>query len=87
MHWLEGAYGVDTPAPGSVDEANRPDAHFHSLDPSFTPQPPVGASLAQALGHLLSQVLESQYPAHPRFGTEIRLGGEHEFVLVDVAQR
>jgi hypothetical protein len=65
---------VDTPAPGSVDDATRPDSHFHVLDPSLTPQPPVGANLGQALLHLLSQMLESQYPAHPRFGTEVKLG-------------
>jgi hypothetical protein len=74
INWLEGAYGVDTPAPGSVDDATRPDSHFHVLDPSLTPQPPVGANLGQALLHLLSQMLESQYPAHPRFGTEVKLG-------------
>jgi len=69
---LEGAYGVDTPAPGSVVESCSPDTNLHSLDPSFTPQPPVGARLEKALEHLLSQMLESQYPAHPRFGTEIK---------------
>ena len=56
-----------------MDESCSPDTHFHSLDPSFTPQPPVGANLEKALEHLLSQMLESQYPAHPRFGTEIKL--------------
>lgn len=71
---LEGAYGVDTPTTGSVDESCSLGTHFHSLDPSFTPQPPVGAGLAQALEHLLAQMLERQYPAHPRFGAEIKLG-------------
>ena len=74
INWLEGAYGVDTPAPAALDESARPDSHFHALDPSFTPQPPVGAHLAQALEHLLAQVLESQYPGHPRFGTEVKTG-------------
>ena len=73
IRYLEGAYGVDTPAPGSVDAACTPDSHFHSLDPSFTPQAPVGANLGHALEHLLFQMLESQYPAHPQFGAEIKL--------------
>ena len=74
IRFLHGAYGVDTPAEGSVDPSCTPDAHFHSLDPSFTPQPPVGADLGQALAHLLSQMLESQYAAHPVFGAEVKLG-------------
>ena len=73
IRYLEGAYGVDAPAPGSVDEFCTPDTHFHSLDPSFTPLPPVGESLEKALEHLLFQMLESQYLAHPPFGTEIKL--------------
>ena len=75
IRYLEGTYGVDSPVPGSVDEACSPDTHYHSLDPSFTPQAPVGANLQQALHHLLSQMLESQFPAHPRFGVEeIKIG-------------
>jgi len=75
IRYLEGAYGVDSAVPGSVDESCSPDSHYHSLDPSYTPQAPVGESLQPALGHLLSQMLESQYPAHPRFGVEeIKIG-------------
>lgn len=33
----------------------------------------MGANLAKALEHLLSQMLESEYPAHPAFGAEIKL--------------
>jgi hypothetical protein len=75
IRYLEGAYGVDSAVPGSVDESCSPDSHYHSLDPSYTPQAPVGESLQPALGHLLSQMLESQYPAHPCFGVEeIKIG-------------
>ena len=72
IRYLEGAYGADTPVSGSVDDANTPDSHFHSLDPSFSPRPPVGANLRQAVEHLLGQMLESQFPAHPEFGAEIK---------------
>jgi hypothetical protein len=72
IRYLEGAYGVDTALPGSVDESHSVAAPFQSLDPSFTPQPPVGANLKQAFEHLLAQMLESQFPAHPEFGQEIK---------------
>ena len=72
IRYLEGAYGVDNPLPGSVDESHSPAAHFQSLDPSLTPQPPVGANLLQAFEHLLAQMLEVQYPNHPAFGTELK---------------
>jgi len=74
VRYLEGAYGADEPAPGSVDASHTPAEHFQSLDPSFEPRPPARANLRQALEHLLEQMLESQYPAHPRFGTELKTG-------------
>jgi len=73
IRYLEGTYGVATPPPGSVDESHTPAEHFQSLDPSFSPQPPVGANLKQAFETLLHQMLQSQYPAHPDFGTELKL--------------
>ncbi|MCA9519462.1 MAG: hypothetical protein KC609_00750, partial [Myxococcales bacterium] len=69
---LEGAYGAAMPLPGSVDESHTPAEHFQSLDPSFTPQPPVGATLRHAFEHLLDQMLGAQFPAHPRFGSELK---------------
>ncbi|MCP4589328.1 MAG: hypothetical protein GY842_01150 [bacterium] len=72
VRYLEGAYGVDRPIPGSVDETHRPENHFQSLDPSFTPEPPVGVNLRQAFEHLLDQMLPSQYPAHPKFEVELK---------------
>ena len=70
--YLEGAYGVDVPRAGTVDESHSPAEHFQSLDPSFTPRPPVGASLRQAFEHLCGQMLTSQYPAHPEFHAEAK---------------
>ena len=72
IRYLEGAYGVDNPVTGSVDEANTPDSHFQSLDPAFLPRPPVGANLCQSAELLLGQMLESQFPAHPEFGAELK---------------
>ena len=68
IHYLEGAYGVENPVPGSVDESLPPREHFQSLDPAFEPRPPARANLREALGNLFDQMCESQYPAHPDFG-------------------
>jgi hypothetical protein len=69
---LEGAYGVASPPPGSVDASHELGEHVQSLDPTFRPQPPVGANLGEALLQLLDQALGHQFPAHPRFDGEIR---------------
>ncbi|GAA5038876.1 DUF6079 family protein [Actinopolymorpha pittospori] len=63
------AYGL-----GNADEALVDTAHggidmFASLEPSFTPKVPAGASLQQAFENLLDQMLGSDFPAHPMFGT------------------
>lgn len=69
---LEVAYGI-TPEPrDAVSHALSPDQHLHSLDPTFSPRPPVGADLGKALLDLLNQMLGHQYPAHPDFETEVR---------------
>ena len=72
IHYLEGAYGVEQPTPGSVDESHPLRDHFQSLDPAFTPRPPARANLRDALAGLLDQMLASQYPAHPAFGAPVR---------------
>ena len=72
IHYLEGAYGVEQPVPGSIDESYPLRDHFQSLDPAFAPQPPARASLREALGSLLDQMCASQYPAHPAFGMPIK---------------
>ena len=72
IHYLEGAYGVENPTPGSVDESHPPAEHFQSLDPAFEPRPPARANLRDALGSLFDQMCASQYPAHPDFGAPTR---------------
>ena len=72
VHYLEGAYGVENPIPGSVDESHPPAEHFQSLDPAFEPRPPARANLREALGNLFDQLCASQYPAHPDFGAPVR---------------
>src|SRR4051794_22321927 len=64
---LEGAYGIDTPQPGSLDTTHELPTHLYSLDPGLAPQSPVGANLQQALQNLVDQALKHQYPAHPLF--------------------
>ena len=72
IHYLEGAYGVEQPAPGSVDESHPLRDHFQSLDPAFAPRPPARANLGEALGSLLEQMCAGQYPAHPAFGAPVK---------------
>ena len=72
IHYLEGAYGVENPSPGSVDESHPLAEHFQSLDPAFEPRPPARANLRGALESLFDQMCTSQYPAHPDFGAPVR---------------
>src|SRR5262245_39100896 len=74
---LEAAYGIREPATGMLDAAHdEAETRFWSLWPGFTPQPPVGATLADALEHLVGQALAQQFPGHPVFdlgkGKEVR---------------
>ncbi|MGW0227902.1 hypothetical protein ACWDWO_06285 [Actinopolymorpha singaporensis] len=67
------AYGVGTPDETLVDTAHGGIDMFASLDPSFEPKVPAGATLRQAYENLLDQMLTSDFPAHPLFGTaEVR---------------
>jgi hypothetical protein len=70
---LEVAYGI-TPEPrDALSHTLEPDQHLRSLDPTFSPRPPVGADMGAAFKDLLDQMLRHQYPAHPSFDTDIRL--------------
>ena len=71
---LEGAYGVSTALPGTIDASHELGEKFQTLDAGFTLQPPVGATLREALLHLLDQALSHQYPAHPRFEGDVKIG-------------
>ena len=72
LRHLEGAYGVETPAPGSVDESHAPADCFQSLDPAFEPRPPARANLRDAFRNLLESMCAGQYPAHPDFGAPVK---------------
>ncbi|QGJ70865.1 Bacteriophage resistance protein PglY [Planctomycetales bacterium 10988] len=80
---VEAAYAIRSePTPGSLDSAyDMSESHFQSLFPSLMLQRPVGANLGEALEHLLDQALSHQYPKHPKFGQEIKLGKDLKQVL------
>jgi hypothetical protein len=73
---VEAAYGIHSLShPGSLDDSyNIKDSQFTSLFPSLTLQRPVGSSLGDGLQHLLDQALTHQYPKHPKFGQEVKVG-------------
>lgn len=70
---LIGAYGVAELAPGSLAHAGLLETQIMSLQPGFSPRPPQGTTMAQALGQLLGQALAFQYPDHPEFEDEVRI--------------
>lgn len=84
---VEAAYAIRSePTPGTLDAAyDMSELHFQSLYPSLNLQRPVGATLGEALQHLLDQALSHQLPKHPRFGQEVKLGKDLRQVL-DVCQ-
>jgi hypothetical protein len=69
------AYGISTMHLDTIDTSHDLEEHFISLNPALTLQPPVGATLRDALDHLFSQALAQQFPAHPAFDMEIKPGG------------
>ena len=73
---LEACYGIANPPPGTIDPAHQiePNAHFQTLAAGFAPQTPSAANLREAFERLLDQALEFQFPAHPPFKTETKLG-------------
>jgi hypothetical protein len=71
--YLEGAYGVAIPPPGSVDLSHELSEHVQSLHTGFEPKPPVGATLADALTNLLDQAMALKFPAHPEFPELVRM--------------
>ena len=73
---LDAAYGLDAITAGSLDTVHElePNEQFMSLRDGFDPQPPVAANLKNAMQHLLSQALTSEFPAAPHFEAEIKTG-------------
>ncbi|MHB8974048.1 MAG: hypothetical protein ACYC4N_26735 [Pirellulaceae bacterium] len=80
---VEAAYAIRSePTPGCLDSSyDMSDYHFQSLYPSLVLQRPVGANLGEALESLLDQALSHQFPKHPKFGQEIKLGKDLKQVL------
>lgn len=80
---VEAAYGIRSVThPGSLDDTyDIKDSQFNSLFPSLTLQRPVGASLGEAMEHLLFQALSHQFPKHPKFGQEIKVNKDLKDVL------
>ncbi len=69
---LEVAYGIAPEPRDAVSHVLDADQQLRSLDPTFSPRPPVGADLKSALEDLLEQMYAHQYPAHPVFEMDIR---------------
>jgi hypothetical protein len=80
---VEAAYAIRSePTAGMLDKAYElAESHFQSLYPTLVLQRPVGATLGEALEHLLDQALSHQFPKHPRFGQEVKLGKDLRQVL------
>lgn len=80
---VEAAYGIRKEShPGSLDTSyDITDSQFLSLYPSLVLQRPVGSTLGEAMLHLLDQALKHQYPKHPKFGQEIKIGKDLRDVL------
>jgi hypothetical protein len=66
------AYGITTMHLDTIDTSHDLEEHFISLNPALSLQPPVGATLRDALEHLFSQALAQQFPAHPPFDMEVK---------------
>ena len=83
MQIVEAAYAIRSePTPGSLDSSyDMSESHFQSLYPSLILQRPVGANLGEALEHLLDQALSHQFPKHPKFGQELKVGKDLRQVL------
>ncbi len=64
---VQQAYGAASPRPGVLADDEGHDRTLICLDRSFAPANPVGATLAAAFEHLISQALEATYPGHPAF--------------------
>lgn len=64
---IQQAYGAASVRPGVLVEDPSHDRTLVSLDRSFAPANPVGATLAAAFGNLLTQAFDATYPGHPSF--------------------
>ena len=73
---LESAYGVRPDTGGVIDTTHQldPEEQVQCLLPEVSLRPPAAANLVQALGAILDQALAAQFPAHPTFDADTKLG-------------
>lgn len=64
---LEQAYGLAKPKDGELDPFLSVDTHLRLLKPGAHFQPPLAASLADALNQYVPALLETRHPRHPNF--------------------
>ncbi len=69
---LEAAYGIRQDQDGALAVQVSAEDHLVSLDGTFRPQPPVGATLKEAMGALLDSTFAHRFPAHPIFEQEVK---------------
>ena len=69
---LEAAYGIRQDQDGALAVQVAAEDHLVSLDGTFRPQPPVGATLKEAMGALLDSTFAHRFPAHPIFEQEVK---------------
>jgi hypothetical protein len=69
---LLAAYGITHQFREKIDEGHGLETHLYPLAQGLTVQPPVGATLREALDHVIGQALAWEFPAHPDFGIEVR---------------
>ena len=72
---LLAAYGVSKADTDSVDDSHDLEGHFISLNPAFSPRPPVAANIGEAVQDVFGQALAARFPDHPEFETEVRRPG------------
>jgi hypothetical protein len=70
---MEVAYGIAIEPREALESRLDTSDQLRSLDQTLKPQPPVGANLNGAFENLLDQLYSHQFPAHPKFDTEIKI--------------
>ncbi|ONH22655.1 hypothetical protein [Pseudofrankia asymbiotica] len=66
------AFGLLTAEEAVVDTAHGGVEMFFSLEPAFEPRRPGGVTVREGIEGLLDQALSWEFPAHPRFPSEVR---------------
>lgn len=64
---IQQAYGAAAPTSGTLLDDSGHEKVLYSLDPTFEPAPPVGATLGDAFRRLAAQAFDATYPGHPKF--------------------